>query len=144
VTPLDDMIEIHRQLLMEADEVCLSLPAEMEKYVTTVSSLPQAMVKLRLIIIQGLIIACENALRAQHQGKGYIFIQAGNNMLNVRWSELDLLDGKKEKPSSGESVFSTVEKVQEKIEELISQVDSGQLLSAINWLSRYENINVDH
>jgi hypothetical protein len=143
VTSLDDMIEIHRQLLVEAAEACRSLPAEIEKYVTTVSSLPQAMVKLRLIAVQGLIRAYENALRAQHKGKGYIFIQAGNNMLSVCWSELDLLGGKTEKPSSGESVFFAVDKVLEKIEEFISQVDSGDLLPAINWLNRHENVNID-
>lgn len=144
MTSLDDMIEIHRQLLAEAAEACRSLPVEIEKYVNTVSSLPRAMVKLKLIVVQGLIKAYENALRVKHESKGYIFIQAGHNMLNICWYKLDLLGGKTEKPSSGESVFFTVEVVLKKIEKLISQVDSGELIPAIKWLDRYENINIDN
>jgi hypothetical protein len=137
------MIQIHRQLLIEAAEVCHSLPAEIEKYAAKVSSLPQEMVKLRLIIVQGLIKAYENFLRVQHENKGYIIVQAGHGMLRICWSELDILKGKKEKPSSGESVFIAPEVVLKKIEELITQVDFGELVPAINWLSRYENVNVE-
>jgi hypothetical protein len=140
---LNDMIEIYRRFLEDASQVSRSLPAEIEQYATTVSSLPKEKIKLRLIMVKGLIKAHENALRVKHQYKGYVFIQAGHRMLNICWSELDLLGGKKEKPSSGESVFFAVEVLLEKIEELISEVDYGKLLTAINWLSRYENINAD-
>lgn len=143
MTSVNDMFNINRELLLNAIEVCHSIPAEINKFGATVSSLPALMVKARLITIQGLVSSNVKALRVQHEGKGYIFVQAGNSTLSICWSKLDFLDGKEEAPSSGESVFIAPEVVVKKIEELISQVDSGELVSAINWLSRYENVRVD-
>ena len=141
MTSLNDVIEIHKHLLKDAGEVCCSLPADIEKYAATVLSLPPEMLKLRLITVQGLIKAYGNSLRVQHENKGYIIIQDGHNMLSIYWSELDILEGKKEKPSSGESIFKKPDVVLEKIERLMSQVDSGELLPAVNWLRRHENVN---
>lgn len=141
---LNNTIEIHKHLLEVAVEACRSLPAEIETYAAMVSSLPKEMVKLRLIAVEGLIKAGQNALRVQHDNKGFIFIQASQNLLTLRWSELDILQGKKEKASSGQSVFIMPGVVLDKIEELISQVDSGELLPAVNWLGRHENVNVEN
>jgi hypothetical protein len=144
VISLNNMIEIHKHLLEVAVEAYRSLPVEIETYAAMLSSLPKEMVKLRLIVVEGLIKAYENALRVQHDGKGYIIFQDGNNMLSIYWLELDILQGKKEKASSGQSVFITPGVVLNKIEELISQVDSGELLPAVNWLGRHENVNIEN
>lgn len=141
--PLDDAFEIHKQSLLDAIEVCRLIPDEINKFDVIVSSLPVAMVKLRLTAVKGLIIAGEKALRVQHGNKGFIFIQAVHGMLSIRWSELDFLAGQKQSPSSGESVFIAPEEVVDKVEELLSQVDSGELVPAVDWLSRYDIIRVE-
>ncbi len=139
---LDDPIINHKHLLENAGSACRSLPSEIEKYTAVVSSLPREMVKLRLVTVQGMIKACENALQAEHENKGYIIVQVSHSMLSIYWSELDLVKGKKESISTEESVFVAPEVVLKKVEELISQVDSGELVPAIKWVNRYENINV--
>ena len=137
------MIEIHKHFLEVAVEACRSLPAEIETHVAMVSSLPKEMVKLRLIAVEGLIKAGQNALRVQHDNKGFIFVQASQNLLALRWSELDILKGKKKSTSSGESIFYIPEVILKKIEELIDQVDSSELTPAVQWLNRYKSIDVD-
>jgi hypothetical protein len=139
---LDDKIEIQINLLEEAGEICRILPGSIETYTKSVSFIPQVMVKLRLDAVQGLIKAYENALRVQHGDKGNVFAQVGHGALRIFWSELDFSKGEEKSPSSGESLFMKVEVVLKKIEELISQVDSGDLLPAIGWLNRYEDVSI--
>jgi hypothetical protein len=130
---VNDMIEIHRQLLVDAAEVCRSLPAEIETFAAAVSSLPQEMVKLRLTLIHNMIIL----------GKGFIFVQAGHGMLSIRWSELDFWEGQEVSSGSEGGVFIAPEVVVDKVKELLSQVDRGELVAAVYWLSHYGEVNMD-
>ena len=140
---MTDMLEIHKQLLLDAAEVCHSLPAEIETFAFIVSSLPQELVKLRLTLIQSMIILGERYLRLRHGGKGFIFVQVGHGMLRIRWAELDLLEGQKVSTGSSGGVFVVSEVVMDKVKELLSRVDRGELVAAVDWLSHYGEINID-
>lgn len=141
--PLDETFEIHKQSMLDAIEVCRSIPEEINKFTLIVSALPATIVKLRLTVIQGLIISGERALRLQHGDKGFVFVMAGQCLLSVRWSELDYLAGQKESLGSSGSLFIAPEVVVHRVEELVSQVDSGELVPAVDWLSRYEMVFVE-
>ncbi len=140
---LDDAFQINKQLLLEAAEVCCSLPREIDYFTSIVSSRPMEMVKFRLIAIKSLIIVGECILRVQHEDKGFIFVIAGHNSLNVHWFEHELLAAQKEWLSYRGNFVIPPEVVVYKVEQLLSQVNSGELVQAVDWLSRYGSVFVD-
>jgi hypothetical protein len=140
---MDDAIETHRQLLVDAIEVCRLLPDQIRTFAATVSALPQAMTKLRLTQIQTAVMLGERYLRLQHGGKGSIFVQAGHGMLSILWVEFDLLKGQEVLIGSSGGVFFKPRVVLDKVKELLSWVDRGELVQAVDWLSRYSEIKID-
>jgi hypothetical protein len=140
---MDEVIKTHIQFLADAVGACRSLPDQISMFATAVSTLPQAMVKLRLTWVQTAVMFGELYLRLQHGEKGFIFVQAGHGMLSIKWEELDLLEGRKVSTGSSGGVFLSPEMVSDKVEELLRQVDRGELAPAVHWLSRYSQVNID-
>ena len=140
---MDNVIEIHRKLLLDVAEACRSLPAQIGAFGANTLALPQVMVKLRLTQIQTAVILGERHLQLQHGGKGFIFAQAGHGILTIRWAELDLLEGRDASTGSSGSAFLSLKVVLDKIKELVSQVDRGEVVAAVEWLRRYSEINID-
>ena len=79
MSSLLDSCEVLGQNLVEANRQCKNMKDELDQFTAIVSTLPLAMVKLRLTTIACQIAAQAFTLRAKHDGKGFAYVMASRN-----------------------------------------------------------------
>jgi hypothetical protein len=133
-------VEIYNE---DAISTCRSLPGEIETFSAAASSLPKTMIKLRLTLIQGMVVAGERYPRLKSGAKTFVLIQTDRGSLNIRRLEVDILKGRESLTGSSGGVFLAPHVVLDRIEKFPGQVDQGELVEAVSWLSRYYQVDID-
>ena len=134
-----DACEALDQDLWEASEQCEAVRHEINDFCTYVSSLPLAMVKLRLKAIAYQIMVCAWSLREHHDSEGLVFVMMTQTALGVHWSATKYSNEDKEWFKARGSLIVSPEAVSEVTDQLVEQLESGQWTGAVDWINRYES-----
>jgi hypothetical protein len=124
--------------LREIDNQCQSLRQDLAEFVNSVSTLPVAMVKIRLSVMSINIRMQASRLYNMHDGKGVMFVMMTDTVLSIQWWEKELSIEDKENFKMGGYLTQSLEEIEKVIGHLADGVDSGQSAEAVEWISQYE------
>lgn len=136
--PLDEVYEVLHQVLLETNRQWEAMRHDMNEFISIVSKLPAAMVKVRLTTIACQIMIQTSFLRKQHGEKGYVFVMVSSIVLGVHWAEKEYSTEDKNWFKSRGSLIVSPETICIVVEHFIDQIDSGQWAKAVEWINRYE------
>ena len=137
MSSLVDSCEVLGQNLIEANRQCKDMKDELDQFTAIVSTVPPAMMKLRLTTIACQIVAQAFTLRTKHDGKGFVYVMAGRNALDVHWSQHEYSNKDKEWFESRGFLIAPPEAIDLIAKQFIEQLDSGEWMETVNWLNQY-------
>ncbi len=136
--PMHSIYEVLHHSLLEINNRCQDLRQDMAVFVNSVSTLPAAMVKVRLSVMSLQTTMQASRLHNSHEEKGVVFVMMSDTGLSVHWSEKELsLKGKENLKMRGYLILS-LEEIVKMIDHLSDGIDSGQCAQAVEWINRYE------
>ena len=134
---MNSMYDIYKMLchsLRETDNQCQGLRQDLAEFANNVSTLPAAMVKIRLSVMSLQIKA--HILRQEE--KGVVFVMMTDTVLSVQWAENELTIESKEICKMDRYLTLSLEEIAKVVEHLADGIDSGQWAEAVEWINRYE------
>ena len=136
--PMYGIHEVLRHSLLEINNRCQSLWQDMTKFVHDVSTVPAAMVKIRLSRMSLRITMQTSRLYYRHEGKGVVLVIMTDTELSVHWVEKEFsIEAKEDLKRKGFPLLSP-EEILKMIELLSDGVDSEQCAEAVEWINQYE------
>ncbi len=138
MNPMDDIYIMLCQSLLEIDNQCQDLRKDIAVFVHIASTLPAAIVNIRLSVMSIQITMQASRLLNSHDVEGAIFVMMSDTVLSIQWIEKELLiESKGDYKISGYLTLS-LEQIVKMIEHLADGIDSGQPAEAVEWINRYE------
>ncbi len=130
--------EVLHHSLLEINNQCQSLRQDIAEFVHSVSTVPAAMVKIRLSLMSISISMLTSHLHNKHDGKGVEFVMMTDTVLSVQWAEKELSIEDKENYKVAGYLTLSLEEITKLVEHLVDGIDSGQSAEAVEWINRYE------
>lgn len=136
---MNGMQEELRRSLLEINNQCQDLRQDIAVFVNSVSTLPAAMIKIRLSVMSIQIKEQTSKLHTTHDWKGVVYAMMTDTLLKFYWAEKEFpIKVKEDLKRKGYLVLST-EEIVKMIEHLSDGIDSGQCAEAVEWINRYES-----
>ena len=130
--------EVFHHSLLEINNQCQSLRQGIAAFVNSVSTLPAAMVKIRLSVMSLQISMQTSCLHNRHDEKGVVYVMMTDTLLSVHWAEKEFsIEAKENLKRDGHLILSQ-EEIAKVVENLSGKIDSGQCAEAVEWINQYE------
>ena len=130
--------EVLSNSLLEISNRYQSLRQYMAEFVNIVSTIPAAMVKVRLSVMSIKITMQASDLHNKHDEKGVLFVMMSDTVLSVHWAEEELSIKAKENLKKDGHLILSLEEIAKVVEHLADMIDSGQCAEAVEWINQYE------
>ncbi len=137
--PMYGIHEVLRHSLLEINNQCQGLRQDLAAFVNSVSTLPAAMVKVRLSVMSLQISMLTSRLHNMHDEKGVVFVMMTDTVLSVQWAEKEFsIEKAKENLRMAGYLTLSPEEITKVVEHLSDGIDSGQFAEAVEWINQYE------
>jgi len=111
----------------------------MAEFVEGVSTLPAAMIKIRLYTMSLQISMQTSRLHNMHDEEGIVYAMMTDMILSVYWAKKEFsIEAAKEDLKRQGYLILSLEEFAKVVEELADGIDSGHPAEAVEWIKQYE------